>query len=105
MRRHRHDWPEHLADGEHLESSRLTWGKTMTDLNDRDYYAARAAKALALCEAAADPEIAAIHRSMAHSYFELAGLAPAQWPALHIVGDQASPSLETTTQRTSAASG
>lgn len=48
----------------------------MTELNDREYYAARAARASILAETARDPEIAAIHRRMADSYLELVELTP-----------------------------
>ena len=59
----------------------------MTDLNDREYYARRAARAAKLAETVHDPEIAAIHRRMADSYRELAELSPEAQRPLHIVED------------------
>lgn len=46
----------------------------MPEQNERAYYAERAIKAAKLAETASDPQIAAIHRRMAHSYSELAEL-------------------------------
>lgn len=40
----------------------------MNQLNDRDYYARRAATARNLAQRAADPAIAAIHAELAHRY-------------------------------------
>jgi hypothetical protein len=62
----------------------------MPELNDRAYYAARAAKALKLAEAASDPELAAIHRRMAESYRELVELTPEGRRTLQIVADEPS---------------
>jgi len=59
----------------------------MTDLNDREYYARRAARATKLAETVHDPGIAAIHRRMAASYRELAELSPEGQRPLHIVKD------------------
>jgi hypothetical protein len=59
----------------------------MPELNDPEYYAARAEKARELAEAATDREIAAIHRRMADSYFELAELIQPQKQVLRIVSE------------------
>ena len=73
------------ADRDQLETSRLAKGETMTELNDRAYYAARAAEASELAETATDPEIAAIHRRMGESYRELVELTPENRRTLQIV--------------------
>lgn len=57
----------------------------MPELNDRDYYAARAAQARSLAERAADPMIAQIHRRMADSYLELVALSEPKRPTLRVV--------------------
>ena len=59
----------------------------MTELDDRAYYAARAAKASLLAGTATDPEIAAIHRRMAESYNELVELTPECRRTLQLVED------------------
>ena len=58
----------------------------MSDLNDVDYFAARAAQALEFAASAADPSIAAIHRRLAASYLELVELTQRQeQPKLRVV--------------------
>ena len=62
----------------------------MAVMNDRAYYAARAAKAFQLAETASDPELEAIHRRAAASYLELEQLTPPGRRTLRIVEDKVS---------------
>lgn len=78
---------KHRADREQLESSRLTWSKTMPETMNNAYYRARAGRLAELADNASDPEIAAIHRRMAKSYRELAELT-ARNPALDTLDQQ-----------------
>lgn len=70
-----------------IRRSHFTWSETMTELNDRAYYAGRVEKAAKLAATATDPEIAAIHRRMADSYLELIELTPEGRRTLQLVED------------------
>lgn len=60
----------------------------MPEVDDSEYYAARAVKAQSLADAAADPMIAAIHREMAANYLKLASLTGSGRPSPHFVDAQ-----------------
>lgn len=59
----------------------------MPETNNNRYYADRAAKARAMAESAADPEVAKIHHSMAESYETLAQYAADERSQVNIVDD------------------
>ena len=54
-----------------MKCSRCMPGASVSNINNREYYVARAIAARTLAEAAQDPKIEAIHRFMAVQYDEL----------------------------------
>lgn len=70
---------KHGDDGS-AQSSRSTWSETMTEVNERPYYVAHAAKIADQAVKATDPEVAAIYRRWPRAISTLLSYLPSPAP-------------------------